>query len=181
MDFFETLKARHSIRKYVEGAKVEESSLQTILEACNAAPSAGNLQGYRIIVVRSDDQKSAVAEAAYGQTFITNAGVLLAFVADFSVSAERYGDRAQLYAIQDASIAATVACYAATDLGLGTCWIGAFDDDQMAKVLGVPEGSRPVAIIAVGKPDQSPSGRSRRPLDDIAREGKYDGPGFGGA
>ena len=128
MEFFETLDARHSIRKYVEGAPVDADALSKILEYCNAAPSAGNLQGYRVVVVRDAEQKAAVAEAAFGQTFVTSAPVLLAFVADFATSAARYGDRAQLYAIQDASIAATTACYAAAALGLGTCWIGAFDD-----------------------------------------------------
>lgn len=178
MEFFEVLNARHSIRKYVEGAPVDEDAVRRILECCNAAPSAGNLQGYRIVLVRDPDQKAAVAEAAFGQTFVTGAAVLLGFVADFATSAARYGDRAQLYAIQDATIAAATACYAATALGLGTCWIGAFDDARMAEVLGAPEGSRPVAVIAVGQPAHVPSGRSRRPLADIVREGSYDGPGY---
>ncbi len=179
MEFFETLDARHSIRKYLEGAPVDADALSKILEYCNAAPSAGNLQGYRVVVVRDAEQKAAVAEAAFGQTFVTSAPVLLGFVADFATSAARYGDRAQLYAIQDASIAATTACYAAAALGLGTCWIGAFDDGQMAKALGVPDGSRPVAVIALGRPAHTPSGRNRRPLADLVREGKYDGPGYG--
>jgi len=179
MELYDVVKSRRSIRRYRSGIFAEEK-LAKILESCNLAPSAGNLQAYRIIVVREPDRKKAVAEAAFGQSFIVDAGALIAFVADFRLAEARYGERASLYAVQDATIACTVAHLTVTDLGLGACWIGAFDDARMAEALEVPAPSRPVAVLAVGVPDQEPSARPRRDLGELVREERYEGRGYAG-
>lgn len=174
MEFLDVVSARRSVRRFRD-EPVAEEQLAKILEVCRAAPSAGNLQGYRIVVVRDPRRRQELAEAAYGQSFAAAAPVCLAFIADFPCVARRYGDRAELYAVQDATIAATHAVLAITDLGLASCWIGAFDDEKMARALGVPQDCRPVAVLAVGHPDEAPGPRPRRELADLVREGSFDG------
>jgi len=105
MELFEVMGKRCSVRKYLV-KPVEEQKLKKILEAVNEAPSAGNLQAYKIYVVRENMTKKRLSEAAVGQSFIKEAPIILVFCALPEESARRYGVRGtNLYAIQDATIA----------------------------------------------------------------------------
>ncbi len=173
MDFFNVIQSRHSVRKY-QVRDVEQEKLNRILEAMNLAPSAGNLQGYEIIAVRDSSTKLALAEASYGQHFITQAPVALVLCADHLRSAGKYAVRgSELYAVQDATIAATYCQLAATALGLGTAWIGAFDTDAVATAIEAPQDITPVAIILIGYPDGAQSAKPRRKLADLVRIEKF--------
>jgi nitroreductase len=167
MDLFEVFRRRRSVRAYAP-TEIPDEMLMQILEAINTAPSAGNLQAYEVVVVRDARRKQQLANAAYGQSFIAQAPVVLVFVQNQNRSAARYGQRgATLYSLQDATIACTYAHLAATALGLGSCWIGAFDDEAVAKVINAPKGMRPVAILPIGYPAEEPWATPRRKLEDL--------------
>jgi nitroreductase len=173
VDFFEAVSARRSVHIY-RATVVEHTELEMILTAANTAPSAGNLQAYEIVVVRCAATRSALAAAAHGQEFLAQAPVVLVFFADPARSAARYGTRGEkLFCIQDATIAACHAQLAATDLGLGTCWVGAFDDKRVTKTLAAPPQLRPVCLLAIGHAAEQPSYTSRRQLSDLVHEETY--------
>jgi len=173
MDFFSVVSNRHSVRKY-ESRDVEEEKLDRILETINLAPSAGNLQGYEIIVVRDQVTKNALDEASYGQEYVGCAPVVLVFCANHLMSGSKYGQRGEnLYAVQDATIAATFCQLAATALGLATVWVGAFNPQAAAEALQVPDRVSPVAIIPIGYPAEEPIRTPRRHLSDLVRREKY--------
>lgn len=167
MEFFNVLKTRQSIRRFKRNP-IEEEKLTKILEAANSAPSAGNLQAYKIFVVRNQSKKEALAEAALGQTFIAKAPVILVFCADAERSAKRYGQRgADLYSLQDATIAASYAQLAVVDLGLGSVWVGAFNEDEVREIVNLSQNYLPVCILPIGYPDERPTRKTRRNLDDL--------------
>lgn len=170
MDFFELITARRSIRAYTE-QPVEAEQLNRILEAARRAPSAGNLQAYLILVVRSPATKAALAKAALNQDFLARAPVVLAFFANQQRAAAKYHKRGvELYAIQDATIACTYAQLAATQLGLGAVWVGAFDDDAVKRVLKAQADWRPVALLPIGYPAESPKPAPRRPMEELVKD-----------
>ena len=170
MDFFEAVTARQSIRAY-RTTGIKHVDLEKILTAANTAPSAGNLQAYQTVVVQHAATRSLLAAAAHGQGFLTQAPVLLAFFADPARSAARYTTRGErLFCIQDATIAACHAQLAATALGLGSCWVGAFDDKRVAQILGAPAHLHPVCLLAIGYAAERPAYTSRRELTDLVHE-----------
>jgi nitroreductase len=155
MEFREVIARRRSIRAYSEES-VDPAALDRILHAVLRAPSAGNLQAYRIFVIDSPRKRRALATAAGDQAFLAQAPLDLVFFADPDRSATKYGRRgATLYAVQDATIAASFAVLAATDEGLSTVWVGAFDESTVRAVCGDTK-LRPVAIIAVGHGAENP-------------------------
>jgi nitroreductase len=167
MDVFETIKGRRSIRAYRD-IEVPQEIVEKLIEAARWAPSAGNIQPWEFIIVRNPETKRRLAEAALGQSFIEEAPVVIVVCADEERSARGYGTRGRtLYCIQDTAAAIQNIHLAAYALGLGTCWVGAFKEDEARKILNIPGGVRPVAIIPVGYPAESPSPRSRRPLKEI--------------
>jgi nitroreductase len=170
MEFFDVIKKRHSIRAFTS-RPIEESKIKQILEAANSAPSAGNLQAYKIFLVQDEKRKRDLALASLAQSFVAEAPIVLVFCADPEASGKKYGKRGRsLYSIQDATIAAAYAQLAATDLGLASCWVGAFDDKEVLKVIGNPEGLLPVAIIPIGYPAEEPEATSRKKLEELVHK-----------
>ncbi|MDG4550153.1 MAG: nitroreductase family protein [Candidatus Contendobacter sp.] len=168
-DFFETVRHRHSIRKYQPDMPVEAEKLHAILEMACAAPSAGDLQSYRIVVVRDLAERQALVRVAHQQTFIAEAPVCLVFCADPARSAAAFGERgASLYALQDATIAAAYAQLAIVAAGMGSTWVGYFEEDQVRAVLGLEPGLTPIALVSLGYPAELPAPSSRRRLSEIA-------------
>jgi len=167
VDFLELAKRRRSIRAFSKGHP-EQEKIWKILEAANAAPSAGNLQAYEIYVVTGERERRALARAAHEQLFIASAPVVLVFCACPARSVERYGRMAvRLYALQDATIACTFAMLAAAAMRLASVWVGAFDDHEVRHILGAPRGIVPVAILPIGYPAEKPKPPGRRSLDDL--------------
>lgn len=170
MEFFELIQARRSIRAYTP-QPVEEEKITRVLEAANHAPSAGNLQAYVILVVRGASAKAELSRASLQQESLTSAPVVLAFFAHQQVSAARYKNRGvELYSVQDATVACAYAQLAATALGLGSVWIGAFDDAAVKRILKAREEWRPIALLPLGYPAENPAATPRRALSDTARE-----------
>jgi nitroreductase len=167
-DFFETVRHRHSIRKYQPDMPVETEKLHAILEMACAAPSAGDLQSYRIIVVRDLVERRALVHAAHQQTFIAEAPVCLVFCTDPARSATAFGERGEkLYALQDATIAAAYAQLAIVAAGMGSTWVGYFEEDQVSAALRLEAGLVPVALLSLGYPAELPEPSSRRRLPEV--------------
>jgi len=167
-DFFETVRHRHSVRKYQDDIPVEDEKLHAILETACAAPSAGDLQSYRIIVTDNQKTRQALQAAAGGQSFISGAPVCMVFCADLSRSAHEYGERGKsLFAIQDATIAAAYAQLAIVAAGMASTWVGSFDDDKVREALGLENDLRPVALLSLGYPAELPEPTPRRHMNDV--------------
>lgn len=167
-DFFETVRHRRSVRKYQLGRPIEEEKLHAILETACAAPSAGDLQSYRIMVVTDYKERDALRHAAHEQAFLAEAPICLVFCADSARSGERYGERgSQLYALQDATIATAYAQLAVVATGLGSTWIGDFDQKEVSKLLKLKENLLPVALLSIGYPAELPTLTPRRLLSEV--------------
>ncbi len=168
LNFFATVRRRHSIRHYQTDMPVGEAELNAVLETAVAAPSAGDLQAYRIIVARDPLLRRALAGAADGQVFVAQAPVCLVFCADIERSATQFGERgARLFALQDATIAAAYAQLAAVASDLSSTWVGNFDERRIAELLDLDATAPPVALLCVGYAAQVPEPSTRRRLSDV--------------
>jgi len=147
---------------------VPDQAVKKILELANLAPSAGNLQARRAILVKDQKMKNQLAQAANNQDFISQAPVVLVVCAVPEESAIKYGDRGRkLYAFQDATIFTAYLQLAAVKAGLATCWVGAFNDEQVGKILSLPENLKPVAILPLGFAGDEPPKKLRKDLSEI--------------
>jgi len=166
--FFELISTRHSVRTFKESVLSDEI-IKKILMAANKAPSAGNLQSYKIFIVTKTDDKKKLAIAAHEQDFIEKASTILVFCADpITVSAE-YGTRGkELFCIQDATIACSYSQLAAQSLGLSSVWVGSFDEKKVTRSLSIPDDLKPVAMLIIGFADEEPEITGRKPLNEIS-------------
>ena len=160
------LQERRSVRRYTS-ENVAEVQITALLEAAETAPSAGNLRARKYIVVTEPELRSALALAAHRQEHVASAPLLIVVCADIPRSSSRYGDRGALYAIQDASAAIMCMLLAAHDMGLGTCWTGAFDDNAVRNLLKIPNHIVVAAIISVGWPAEKPFPPPRRDMTEV--------------
>jgi len=167
MDLIEALKTRRSIRKF-QPEQLSDELLWNILDLANAAPSAGNLQARDFIVVRDGNIKERLSIAAYNQSFIREAPVVIVVCANQGRSGSGYGKRGEnFYSIQDADAAVMHILLSAHALRLGTCWVGAFDDDEVSSILKLPNYIRPIAIIPLGYTSKIPEPTSRIRIDKL--------------
>ncbi|MEM2948086.1 MAG: nitroreductase family protein [Candidatus Anstonellales archaeon] len=151
---------RRSIRSF-KPKPVEESKIKEIMDAITSAPSAGNLQGYRVFYTRKSERIKSIADACW-QEWIEEAPVVFVFFADPKTSGAKYGKRGEsLYCIQDATIACAYAQLQASALGLGACWVGAFDDEKIKEIFKA-HSLIPVAVLPVGYPNESPFPRQKK-------------------
>jgi len=164
MDTIEAILKRRSIRKF-QAKPISDEDLQTVIEAGRQAPSAANRQPWHFVVVRDDDQREKLAEACSGQTWLADAAAIIAGVGKPEVNEKWYR--------VDVAIAMENMILAATSLGYGTCWIGAFDQEQVKSVLGIPEDMEVVALTPLGVPDDAPEQRPRQPLSEFASLDRY--------
>ena len=167
MDVFEAIKNRRSVRAFTP-EPVSDGEVEKLIDAATLAPSAGNIQPWEFVVVRDPEIKRGLCEAAGNQNFVEEAPVVIVVCANTLRSERGYGSRGvNLYCLQDTAAATQNMLLAAHALGLATCWVGAFQEEEASTALNVPTGIRPVAIIPVGHPARKPMARSRRPLSDI--------------
>jgi nitroreductase len=163
---------RVSIRKF-EDKEISENDLIEVLRAGNAAPSAGNLQARDFVIVRDKKMKEEIAKAALNQMFIAQAPVVIVVCANYPRSMRVYGDRGRLYAEQDATAAVENILIAACTLGLGCVWVGAFHEEIVSHLLGIPDYARPIAIIPIGYPAEKPERRRRYPIEELIHWEKW--------
>ena len=166
MDVYEAIASRKSIRAFQE-KDVPEEMISRLLEAARLAPSASNRQEWRFIVVRDPATRKKLSVAARGQKFVGEAPLILVCCAETDGHVMACGQTC--YPI-DVAIAIDHITLCATADGLGTCWIGAFDESKAKKVLEIPEQIRVVGLLPVGYPeDPSRLEKSRLPFKDIVR------------
>lgn len=153
---------------------LKDGDLEKILDAGRLAPSAGNCQPWNFVVVKDKGVKQDLAKAALGQSSVAEAPVAVVVCVDLTRAASRYGKRGkELYCIQDTAAAVQNMHLAAVALGYGTCWVGAFEEGAVAKVINAPADVRPVAIVPIGRPAQTPSPTPRLSLDEIVRKDTF--------
>ena len=168
MEFFDVIESRHSIRRFDPAVEVPPETVERLLTAAILAPNAGNRQPWHFYVVRDPELREGLVAAARGQGFISQAPVAIVVCADAEQSAGRYGQRGrELYCLQDTAAATENILLAAVSLGLGGCWVGAFDEAEAARALDLPRHHRPVAILPIGKPAEAPGRRPRQPLKEV--------------
>lgn len=127
VDCMEAIKERRSIRRFKE-TPLGTDLIDELLSIAQMAPSAGNLQSRDFVVVTDKTLKQKLAAAALDQSFIEQAPVVIVFVANIERASRKYGSRGELYAIQDATASVMILLIAAQSMGIGSCWVGAFDD-----------------------------------------------------
>lgn len=167
---FETvIKNRKSIRAFKE-KEIAKEKINKILALTTLAPSAGNLQSYKIFIVKNKEKIKKISQKAYGMSHFTNLPPLIfVFCANPEESASRYGERGKtLYALQDATIACAYTQLIAVALGLASCWVGAFDEKEIKKILNTD--LLPIAILPIGYPAENPPYHSRKSIKEISQE-----------
>jgi nitroreductase len=169
MDVFKAISDRRSIRKF-KSTEVEQAKIDRILEAGRLSPSASNRQDWKFIVVRDEKLKQALAIAAHGQKSVEQAPVVLI---GCGVETESVMPCGQYAYTVDVSIAFSNMILEAFELGLGTCWLGAFDEGAVKKILGIPDDVRVVAMTPIGYPDESPMPRPRKGIGEIVSYDRY--------
>jgi len=169
MNVMEAIKARYSVRLY-QSRDVEEEKLLRVLEAARLAPSAKNLQEWRFVVVKDAKTRKELMHAAKEQEFVGQAPVVLACCA---VTDNHVMSCGQLCYPIDVAIAIDHITLQAVEEGLGTCWIGAFYEDQVKKILGIPKAVRVVELLTLGYPAIAPHPKDRLPLHRIVMRERW--------
>jgi nitroreductase len=160
---------RRSIRAYLD-TPVEDEKLKLVLEAARLSPSARNRQERKFVVVKDRETRKRLAEAANGKQFVAEAPVIVAACATESEYVMSCGQPAGTV---DTTIALSYLILQAHELGLGTCWLGAFDESEVKGILGIPPHVRVVAMTPLGYPAQSPEAKPRKSLEEIVVYERY--------
>jgi len=162
MDVMTAIKTRRSIRAYKD-KPIEDEKLKAVLEAARLAPSARNLQEWKFVVVRDKALREKLADAAHGQGFVGQAPVIIVACATKTDHVMPCGELS--YPI-DVAISVDHITLEAVEQGLGTCWIGAFRQDEVKRLLNIPENVRVVALLPIGYPNGIPDPRPRKSLEE---------------
>ncbi len=163
MDVRDAIANRYSVRAY-QDRPVEDEKLRAVLEAARLAPSGSNRQPWKFVVVRDPEIRQQMAAACNGQAFVGQAPVVIAAVGlmpDRVMRCEVVGDAV------DVAIAIEHMALQATELGLGSCWIGAFGQQAVRDVLGIPETAKVIEVLTLGYPADGPRAKNRKGLDEI--------------
>jgi nitroreductase len=173
IDVSEAITGRRSIRAF-KRENVSEEIIEKLIDAAQWAPSAGNIQPWEFVIVREVRIKRKLAETALDQTFIEDVPVVIVVCASEILSSQRYGDRGkELFCLQDTAAAIQNILLLAYSFGLGTCWVGAFNEEEVRETLKVPNGTKPVAIVPVGYPAEMPQPRRRKPIKEIVHHDTF--------
>ncbi len=169
MDFKELTAKRYSVRAY-KSQQIEDEKLQQVLDAARLAPTAANRQPFQFIVIHTAGRETEL-KRIYRAEWFCRAPLVICACALPSQAWSRMDNKN--YGDVDVTIAMDHLILAATELGLGTCWIGAFDPVAARDVLGLPEGVEPVAFTPLGYPADQPGTKRRRPLSELVRYEKW--------
>lgn len=173
MDIFEAIQKRRSIRSYIE-KPVEFEKIATIIEAGHLAPNAGNVQEWKFLLVTEKEKIKQVANYCLEQYWIASAPVLIIICCDPNKQEVQYGLRGvRLYSIQDSACAAENMLLAATGLGLGSCWIGAFDEEKIKEIFNIPKQIRVQSVLTFGYSNELPTQQDRSSLESMTYFNEY--------
>jgi len=173
MDFYDVIKTRRSVRSFT-AAPIPQDVLRRVLDAARIAPSGSNRQPWRFIVIRDQALKDRLVPSCHGQRFIAQAPVVIA-ACGRDINFDRGDWMGQCAMIVDVTIAMDHLILAARAEGLGTCWIGSFNNDQIKELLGIPDGWWVVALTPLGYPGGAAFAETtdRKRLDEIACENRW--------
>jgi len=163
MELKKAIEERRSVRSYKEDS-IPEDKLKRVLEAARLAPSASNRQPWKFIIVKDPQKRKELAEAASHQSFVGEAPIVIAAVALNTTHIMQCGIPS--YPV-DLAIAVDHITLSAVDEGLGTCWIGAFSQEEVKRILKVPDPYKVVALLPLGFPADKPGFKSRKPIEEI--------------
>jgi nitroreductase len=149
-EFFHFLDSRSSVRQYSD-EPITDEDITYLLDCAISGPSAGNLEAWDAVLVRDKARKEELSDSALGQQHVREAPAVLVLCANYVRSMSRYGERGILYAVQDATIACTYLMLAAHAIRIRSCWVGAFDEESVKALLGLPAHVRPVALLCIGR------------------------------
>ena len=169
MDFLELARIRRSVRAY-KPDPIPDAVVRRVLEAAALAPTACNRQPFRILVLPTRGHEQDLARV-YRHRWFTEGPLIIALVGVLSESWTR-SDGVN-YAFVDVAIAMDHLILAATEQGLGTCWVAAFNASAAREMLGLPNGVEPVAFSPLGYPNDLPEPKERRPIDDLVKWGRW--------
>jgi nitroreductase len=171
MDVLEAIRTRRSVRKY-KPTPIPDDVLGRLLEAVRLAPSAKNFQPWKFILIRDPELKAKIASACVNQTFMAQAPVIVAACGLPEKSYAGMGRYMSSWPV-DVTIAFEHLVLQAQAEGLGTCWIGAFYEEEVKALLGVPAAVRVLGLTPLGYPAESPAARTRKPLSEIISAEKF--------
>ena len=172
-DILDLIKSRRNISKF-EAKFLSWEKISNVLDAGRHAPSSGNIQNWKFIVILESEQKQTIAAAAFDQYDIALAGALIIVCAEPEKAERYYGLRGErLYSVQNCAAAIQNMLLEAHSLGLGGGWIGAFDEEAVKESCSIPEEVRPQAIIAIGYPAQVPEKPPKYPLENLVYFGSW--------
>jgi nitroreductase len=173
LEFYEVIRTRRSVRSFKEDP-IPKEALNRVLEAARVAPSGGNRQPWKFILVRDDALKQKIISACNNQRFMTEAPVIVVACGQ-RLPLNRGGYMGEMSVLLDIAIAFTHLILAARAEGLGTCWIGAFDNDEIKRLLKIPEDFEVVATTPLGYPSGEvfTEPRGRKDLDEILSVDKF--------
>ena len=167
MEFYEVIKTRRSIRSYKD-TPIQEKVMERVLEATRISPSGHNRQFWKFYIVENEEKKEAIAKACGEQMWIAEAPAVIVAVG-YHIPYSRGGYMGDMTFMMDVSIAFTQLILAARAEGLGTCWIGAFRNDEVKAAMDLPEDENVVAVTPIGFPDKGvfSENTSRKSLEEI--------------
>jgi nitroreductase len=165
VEFSELIESRYSVRAY-KSTPVEEEKLEQVLEAARLAPTAANRQPFRLIVIATAGREAEL-QRIYHRNWFTQAPLIICACAVPEEGWVRMDGKS--YVDVDVAIAMDHLILTARSLGLGTCWIAAFDPAAAREVLGLPEGVEPIVFTPLGYPADEPRRKKRKPLSDLVR------------
>lgn len=168
MELLKAVLGRRSIRKFTD-KEVDREDIVEIIKAGTWAPTAGNMQSWRFFVVSDPSVKEELWRACRNQNHVKDASHVIVVCYDRNPAYRTYGRRGEeRYAIQETAAATQNLMLRAHELGLGTCWVGAFDDRAVAEVLELEDNIKPVVVVPVGYPNESPKGK-RKDIKELAK------------
>lgn len=160
MEILEIIKNRRSIREF-QKKDIPKEIIEKLIEALIWAPSAGNLQSRKFYFIFNQQIKKELAEAASDQDFISEAPLVIVGCTDDKIT-QRYGGRGEnLYSICDVSASIQNMMLIAQEEGLGTCWVGTFEEKEVSRILNLPGNLRPIVIVPIGYPAEKPEASPR--------------------
>jgi len=174
LSFAAVVKRRAMVRAY-KSDPVPEDKIQRLLEYAVRAPSAGNLQPWEFVVVKSPETRAKLTKAAFDQTSVASAPVTIVTCADIQRAGSKYGARGSFYSLVDASFASLLILLGAVEQGLGACFVGSYNPEEVVKLLALPDHVRPVGLITLGYPAEPPRkpGTPKLPLSKLVHAEKW--------
>ena len=174
MDFEDVIGRRKMVRKYKQNRPLSEKIITKLIRNAHRAPSAGHTQVQEFIIVKDPLIKKKLRIAAIDQEYVEDAPLLIIVCSNTSRSVGRYGIRGrEFYSIIDGAFASMLVLLTAVNEGIGACFVGAFDDTKVSKILEIPSQVRPIGIICVGYPDEEPVRIERIALSKLVYYDKY--------